>query len=200
MQGNPCAPQRTAIGPICAGDATYLSAEELPDQGGGHLLHEEAVHAGSAHEARRAAPGPGRLASKAALPWRRVRGAGKLRPFLEPSGWGVLPPARASGRHRPQTEARAAQGPATDSRLGSPPCPSRWPRTGHCSSRSLHVPRREMGGCLPPWSWGSKPAATWRLEVTDSTTAGSWGHLRPTELAWPGLRGAQKPRALPSQH
>lgn len=45
LQGSPCAPQRTAIGPICAGDATYLSAEELPDQGGGHLLHEEAVHA-----------------------------------------------------------------------------------------------------------------------------------------------------------
>lgn len=41
------------------GGATYLSAEELPDQRGGHLLHEEAVHAaGSAPEA--AAPlGPG---------------------------------------------------------------------------------------------------------------------------------------------
>lgn len=66
---------------------------------------------GSAHEARRAAPGPGRLASKAALPWRRVRGAGKLRPFLEPSGVGRPsdPPGRAGGTAHRQ-KPRAAGG------------------------------------------------------------------------------------------
>lgn len=39
----------------------YLSAKKLPDQGGGHLLHVQTVHAASAaHEATRppAAPGP----------------------------------------------------------------------------------------------------------------------------------------------
>lgn len=38
----------------------YLSAEELPNQGGSHLLHKEAIHAaGSVHEATRVtAPGP----------------------------------------------------------------------------------------------------------------------------------------------
>lgn len=65
------APSPWVRGPERRRRPTYLPAEELPDQGGGHLLHEEAVHAaGSAHEAAPPLPRPRSVgASMAALPW-----------------------------------------------------------------------------------------------------------------------------------
>lgn len=108
----PGCPQVRATAPRCGGHATYLSAEELPHQGGGHLLHEEAVHAACpAHEAA-AAPDP------RAWPVRpRCRGdvssAPRLRPFPRLGGgragrggasspmrqkpWAALEPVAGSG-------------------------------------------------------------------------------------------------------
>lgn len=68
-------PHNQATSQNCKGGATYLSAEKLPDQGGRHLLHEEAVHAPLWPRGRSAAdPDPGSVAaSMAALPWRRCQ-------------------------------------------------------------------------------------------------------------------------------
>lgn len=84
-------PNPGAAAPSGGGGATHLSAEELPHQGGGHLLHEEAVHAAvSAHEAAAAAAQNPRSvgASMAALPWRRChRSRESSAPFPEHAGW-----------------------------------------------------------------------------------------------------------------
>jgi hypothetical protein len=78
--GQGCSPRRRQ-GPGCPpdwssawfpGTTPYLPAEELPDQRGGHLLHEEVVHA-AAHEPRRPQPGP---SSRLRPVWPRCRGDG----------------------------------------------------------------------------------------------------------------------------
>lgn len=83
------APKSEQLPRAVGGGATYLSAEELPDQGGGHLLHEEAVHAAaSAHEAAAAQPGaPGSVGQYGRVAVTTVAAPGETPPLPgEPAG------------------------------------------------------------------------------------------------------------------
>lgn len=125
----------------------------------------------------------------------------RLRPFpgagVERGREGAGRPLNAglrAGGTAPGTGAQCkpGAGPRAPAGVGpARPCGSERPRT---SRRSSCVSTSQDGkwedACLPD-PGGGQPTARWPPEVRWQHRPGPWGHLRPTDLGWAGLRGAQ---------